>query len=255
MGKELDGLSRTIIGGVGALRTFVTSGSTGMPSVSEKWTTNHAIPRSRLMTRFGTALAVVLGLMTSTASMAASPGSSSSPGELTARWWQWAFSFPADVNPVTDDTGERCTFGQNGDVWFLAGSFTTNTVDRDCGPIPAGRHILIPVLNAECSSVEGDGNTRAALRQCATGLVQGATGAAKVDGLPVRVIRAESPLFLFALPEGDVLDRGPAVSQAVAAGLWALIPPLPAGPHTIEVQGKVNGFTQNIRYDVTVVAP
>ena len=70
-----------------------------------------------------------------------------------------------------------------------------------------------------------------------------------------RSCAASSPLFLFALPKGDVLGRGPAVSKSVAAGLWALIPPLSVGRHEIHVVGKVGTFTQDVTYKVLVMAP
>jgi hypothetical protein len=29
-------------------------------------------------------------------------------GDWTARWWQWAYSIPKDVNPSYDDMGKYC---------------------------------------------------------------------------------------------------------------------------------------------------
>ncbi len=43
--------------------------------------------------------------------------------ELTNRWWQWAGSFEYADSPVSDATGERCGAGQEGPVWFLAGTY------------------------------------------------------------------------------------------------------------------------------------
>src|SRR6185503_13437139 len=44
-------------------------------------------------------------------------------GEWGGAWWRWAYSFPADMNPVSDPTGELAGLGQSGPVWFLAGNF------------------------------------------------------------------------------------------------------------------------------------
>lgn len=41
--------------------------------------------------------------------------------DWTARWWQWAYSIPKDVNHAYDDTGKYCMEGQGGPVWFFAG--------------------------------------------------------------------------------------------------------------------------------------
>jgi hypothetical protein len=35
-------------------------------------------------------------------------------GEWTARWWQWAYSIPKNINPSYDDTGKHCSEGQSG---------------------------------------------------------------------------------------------------------------------------------------------
>ena len=40
-------------------------------------------------------------------------------GDWTARWWQWAYSIPKDVNPSYDDTGKYCAEGQSGPVWSM----------------------------------------------------------------------------------------------------------------------------------------
>jgi hypothetical protein len=40
--------------------------------------------------------------------------------QWTAKWWQWAFSIPANMNPIGDKTGVDCAINQSGQVWFLA---------------------------------------------------------------------------------------------------------------------------------------
>ena len=36
--------------------------------------------------------------------------------EWTAKWWQWGYSIPKDINPAYDDTGKNCAQKQNGPV-------------------------------------------------------------------------------------------------------------------------------------------
>lgn len=95
--------------------------------------------------------------------------------DLTARWWQWVFSIPSSVHPLSekdiDPTGaDYCMVGQQGHEWFLGGVFKTvdvspankqpqtNTIlveiERECHHIPFGKTILIPVLNGECNTAE-----------------------------------------------------------------------------------------------------
>src|SRR5258708_11305394 len=80
--------------------------------------------------------------------------------ELTQRWWQWAASFQYADSPVSDSTGERCGAGQEGPVWFLAGTYGSAPARRTCH-IPAGKHLFFPLINyivmpsnCPCSSCE-----------------------------------------------------------------------------------------------------
>ena len=40
-------------------------------------------------------------------------------GQWAANWWNWITSIPEENNPVGDETGEKCTIGQKGPVWFF----------------------------------------------------------------------------------------------------------------------------------------
>jgi hypothetical protein len=85
-------------------------------------------------------------------------------GDWTAKWWQWAYSVPKEVNPAYDDSGKYCSEGQSGPVWFLTSY--KHPVDRHC-TIPAGKAILFTILNSECSYAEFPKlKTEKQLRQC-----------------------------------------------------------------------------------------
>ena len=68
--------------------------------------------------------------------------------QWTAEWWQFMLSIPTAVNPLADETGDRCMLGQRGEVWFLAGNFggTAAPTTRACS-IPEGKALFFPVLN------------------------------------------------------------------------------------------------------------
>src|SRR4051812_12486516 len=66
-------------------------------------------------------------------------------GEWSAAWWQWVLSIPADRNPLTDETGEFAGEGQEGPVWFGAGTFG-DSVERSYS-MPTGKALFIPVSN------------------------------------------------------------------------------------------------------------
>ena len=45
--------------------------------------------------------------------------------QLTAQWWQWAFSIPTPQNPINDPNGGSCVIGQRGSL-VLGGLFRRN---------------------------------------------------------------------------------------------------------------------------------
>ena len=70
--------------------------------------------------------------------------------QLSARWWQWAFSIPTGQNPLTDQNGEDCMVGQRGSVWFLGTVVPVSPstkATRAC-KVPEGTTLFFPVINA-----------------------------------------------------------------------------------------------------------
>jgi len=66
--------------------------------------------------------------------------------EWAATWWRWALSQPGGKeNPIIDPTGASCANGQEGNVWFLAGTSGT-AVTRSC-TVPPETALLFPIVN------------------------------------------------------------------------------------------------------------
>jgi hypothetical protein len=198
-------------------------------------------------------------------------------GEWTARWWQWGYSIPKNVNPAYDNTGKDCgqKQKQNGPVWFLAGTYG-HSVNRVC-TIPTGKAILFPILNSECSFAEFPKlKTLSELHTCAKSIQdQVTTLNASIDGVPIPNLekyRIQSPLFNFTLPQNNIL-RMPAntTTEAVGDGNWVFLKPLSPGIHKLMFKGGVqrtkigdnsngsggsfafpSGWDFETRYDITV---
>ncbi|HEX9135463.1 MAG TPA: hypothetical protein VF905_00780 [Nitrospirota bacterium] len=192
-------------------------------------------------------------------------------GEWSAEWWQWAFSIPVAIHPLFDN-GD-CSVGQTAPVWFLGGSFVSNTAVRSCN-VPAGTALFFPILNGEDSAVEESfnngcedptfGSTIVGLRKCATGGQDGSSLSAEIDGAPVPHIaerfRIQSPAFGFTLPDDNLLKAttgnpylAGAYFASVGDGYYLMLSPLPAGKHVIHFHGvAVNGFTLDIIYNLMV---
>lgn len=67
-------------------------------------------------------------------------------GRWAAQWYQWVLGIPAARNPLTDPTGENCAQRQVDEVWFLAGSSSSDPVVRTC-EVPVGRSLFFPLIN------------------------------------------------------------------------------------------------------------
>ncbi len=181
-------------------------------------------------------------------------------GEWSAIWWRWAINLPATGHPFFDPAA--CGVGQHGPVWFLSGSFGDPQV-RECD-VPAGKAILFPILNAECSMVEPPpffGSNEAELRECADGFMDPATGMrAWVDGREVHRLdrfRTQSPLYGVNFPAADNIlgVPGPGSTLSVSDGVWVLLAPSEPGEHTIRFKGEFPGLPLDMTYKIHVVPP
>jgi hypothetical protein len=166
--------------------------------------------------------------------------------EWTAKWWQWALSIPKDINPVGDETGKYCGQGQEGPVWFLAGTFG-GSMERSC-TIPAGKAILFSPINVECSYAEfPDLKTESDLRACAKSGQDLATETeVSIDGVKLQNLqnyRTQSPLFDLTLPKDNVFALPPSTTKAVSDGVWVFLKPLSPGNHEIHSKGVSVDFT------------
>ena len=205
------------------------------------------------------ALSVILALIVA-APMAlgqtqATSGNSLDPGQLSAQWWKWALQKPADQSPLVGSYsgGPQCQ-GQRDGVFFLAGTLTGEPVTREC-TVSSGTWLFFPVVNSFCGDVKGTGSEQE-FRQCARDsldqILQGSSIFVTVDGEPVSVQRAESPLFTVTLPQNNVLGAPPGAYDVVSDGVWVLLPPLSEGTHTIHFGATGGGFTQDNTYIITV---
>ena len=183
-------------------------------------------------------------------------------GEWVARSAQWFVSFPPDVGPFADETGERCGYGQHGPVFFLEAAPPEAAGPRAC-VVPAGSPLLVPVLGVGCSTVEPPpffGRDEAELRACASALVDPALvpmvtvdEAAVPDAARYRV---QTPPFRVALQPNNVLGVPPTVATVVFEGYFVLLRPLPPGSHEVRfgVSGP-EGSLGEVAYDLTVAEP
>lgn len=160
------------------------------------------------------------------------------PAELQGRWWSWAATEPWATNPVADKDGSDCTRNQPSDVWFLAGTFGGH-VRRTC-TVPPGTPLAFPLVNR----LGGPDQCRAFMAT--------AEGSAKLDGVEIDVARyAYTDVTMTASAENPVTTDGGTFLSG-ACGLWAQVPPLNPGKHSVSLTGRSGGFTVSVDYSLTV---
>lgn len=187
-------------------------------------------------------------------------------GLLGAKWWQWAYSFPAQSIPFFNTGGPvDIGAGQSGPVWFLAGANNGLTSPRT-GVVPAGKFLFFPMANAindypcppEFNFEPDPGESlEDFLQRTGDDYLPALTDLfAQIDGTPLKNLanyRAISEMFTFtADPAATWFD--PCITgkrqKGVAVGYWLLLAPLPPGQHTLHFGAPSWG--QDITYVLTV---
>ena len=183
-------------------------------------------------------------------------------GQWAANWWNWITSIPEENNPVGDETGEKCTIGQKGPVWFLPGT-SGGKLERTC-TVPAGKALFLVLLDAECSKTEFPKlNTEEEFRKCTRDLNEGATLAASVDGVKLKNLekyRAESPMFNMTFPSNNIFGQKAGPTIAKSDGWYVILEPLSPGSHNVSFAGSVLGnpvtgtesYTTDVTYHLNV---
>ncbi len=186
-------------------------------------------------------------------------------GDWSVAWWQYILLFTNDLSPYSDTTGQYCNEGQSGPVFFLVGG-PVNPTTRSC-TIPAGKVLFAPIINAECSSVEGagfQGRNGQEARACAASYAD--TTNIKhlkftIDGKRVHGLgnfRVQSPFYYFNMmpSTNNFLGvDGATEGYSVSDGYWVMVRPLSPGTHVIHFEGSWTaggGGVQNVTYNLTV---
>jgi hypothetical protein len=187
--------------------------------------------------------------------------------EHAKNFWNWTLGMPAADNPINDPTGAKCGKGQsdtNSSVFNLAFN-NGGRSERTC-EVPAGKGLLIPVMQVEYSDKELPGAT-----------VDELSTAAKKDQDSVNALSLQvdnknynyDDLVKYRVHTDDfnvnfanngifgVVEGGP--SKVVADGFYILTEPITPGNHTVHFKSSLicndpgcaePNFAQDIRYNI-----
>jgi hypothetical protein len=179
------------------------------------------------------------------------PVAGQSIADWTAGWWGWLMPFQYGATPLDDTTGALANTNNNGPVFYVAGT-SGGTANRTF-TVPAGRPLLIPVLNQAFIQYP------VPIENQLAGYFYGGTLSlnATIDGIPVSNLSSyaeTSPVVDYgdalpgsygqasltpgftgdpACPSFDPNDLCPSMS----VGYWLMVN-LPAGEHVISTSGS-----------------
>ena len=195
-------------------------------------------------------------------------------------WWQWALSFPANQSPQVDTTGALSFLGNQGPVFFLAGSFTFSSPFVRSTTVREDQFLFMPLItSATWEAISAYGGSESGLRRdneetigiMPNGEAPGTTLFARLNGsdLPLPPptttlfdFRQRSPGFFdITIPPDNPIVVPPGTVQSLSDGWWLMLSPLEPGNYTIHIGGTTTGigaysstFSPDITYRLTVEA-
>lgn len=221
-------------------------------------------------------MATLLLIVAPTSGFAASetiipPGDAQAPtgmtyGEWSRAWWQYVLEIPFENNPLFDETGANCNFGQEGPVFFLVATDGGTATRSECR-VPAGKILFFPLLGVANLREAGDRQPELASRASIKGFTESTRVLqANIDGQDVDIsldpdttpLRTLSPAGFFTViaPENNILGAVPGQSfHTVTDGFYLMVAPLPPGPHTITFGATSRYFASYVTYNLIVEGP
>lgn len=175
------------------------------------------------------------------------PIAGASQEEWSKRWWRWALSFDDDESPVADRDGRFCADGQDGQVWFLAGTYGTARTVRSCR-VPAGKTLFFPLINYVTVEPDDQDESCASLKQRAAALTPAPTALVlEVNGKRFTGLAAhrQATRRCFHITEDDD-------TRAAGNGFYVALGPLKKGRYTLNFGGILPGMSQAVTYTLDV---
>ncbi len=175
-----------------------------------------------------------------------------SQGDWSLAWWQWMASFGAESNPANDPSGDLCTKGQNGPVWFLAGSTGERRSLRRCR-VPKGKYLFLPLIQSLVAPQEPGEHVCAELMLRAAKITREASAlVTDIDGLRIEQLDRYRQATPACFNPGSQAPKGSFGSIAASNGYYVMLYPLPKGRHILNFSGALPGTIQSVTYQLTV---
>jgi hypothetical protein len=182
-------------------------------------------------------------------------------------FWKWLLSIPARDNPINDPTGKKCATGQlntNSSVFYLA--FNNGGASQRICEVPAGKGLLIPVMQVELSEKDTPGASIEDLKltaktdQDSVNSLYLKIGDKEYNFDNLRPYRTDTNAFDVDYADNGIfgiVEGGP--TKTVADGYYIMTDPLPKGNHTVHYKSSLScldpgcaepNFAQDINYNI-----
>jgi hypothetical protein len=180
--------------------------------------------------------------------------------QWTQKWWTWALQAPANQNPLLDTTGSFAHVNNTDSVFFIGGTFGgLTTADRSITDVPAGKPLLIPVLN-QFDTLDPPNVENKVLSDFQKSV---ASLFADIDGIPVKNLQSDlvrTDFFSMGPTQpGSLVEQlgapvGTDLSPTKSSGYWLMVEGLAPGQHTLHFGGSLStGFSTEVTDHITVV--
>lgn len=189
--------------------------------------------------------------------------------EHIKNFWKWLIKIPNADTPRNDQTGERCTTGQeksNSSIFYLSPNSGGESLSRSC-TVPAGKGLFIPVMQVEISDKELPGASIADLDEAAKKDQDGVTslylkiGDQEYNTDSLKKYRLRTDAFEVMFPDNGIFDvKKGGLSKSVADGYYIITDPLAKGNYLIHFKSSLIcatptdptcQFAQDIQYNIT----
>jgi len=172
--------------------------------------------------------------------------------EWSLLWWQWAASFEYEDSPVADRTGEKCTARQDGDVWFLAGTYGTKRTVRTC-TVPAGKHLFFPLINYAVIPRGANAPSCAEVTRKAANMTENVSMLVlEVDGKRFNMLESHRQATDRCFDAGVKSTPPQKAFPSAANGYYIMLRPLERGTHIINFGGALPSMLQAVTYTLVV---
>lgn len=162
-------------------------------------------------------------------------------------WWQWNIAFPQRLpdieHPRENYTADKCSWKQDGPVWFLNEQFGP-TESRTC-EIPQVKAILAPIYTTLCFNNYRDEltDTDAEVDKCLTSCSGGNVISATLDGRMIQnpeQYHTQTRFYWITVPEDNIFDAPPGgVFRGKGDAFFLLLEPLSPGNHELHLTSSV----------------